>query len=186
MVRSSLKKRVVVGHCPVFDVSRDRRVGELLDRYRPWSVILRHAVGPVGYGVQVLIYPVAVALAAAACAPGAVTLGALGVITLVKVLIDGAAMHILRGDHPSVRLVAAVPMKGCPPRPGLAPRAHSPDRGVAGTPPPCPSGHPPGRGGARLCRFAAAGAGRPTRLSSGGIGSGRQRVHAGPPPRRST
>jgi ceramide glucosyltransferase len=110
MVRSSLKKRVVVGHCPVFNVSRDRRVGEFLDRYRRWSVILRHAVGPVSYGVQVLIYPVAVALAAA-CTPGAVTLGALGVITLVKVLIDGAAMHVLRGDHPSVRLVAAVPMK---------------------------------------------------------------------------
>jgi ceramide glucosyltransferase len=58
----------------------------------------------------VLIYPVAVALAAA-CARGAVRLGALGVITLVKVLIDGASMHVLRGGHPSVRLVAAVPMK---------------------------------------------------------------------------
>jgi hypothetical protein len=88
-------------------------------------------------------------------------------------------MHVLRGDHPSVRLLAAVPMKdvllGLAWLPGLTHRT------VVWR------GHrlrvrPGTRLGAvepRLCRFAAAGAGRPTGMSSGGIGSGGRRVRAG-------
>jgi ceramide glucosyltransferase len=96
MVAERLRKRVVMGHHTVENVSRDRSLGDFFRRYRRWAVIHRQAVGSRVYAAQILLNPSAVALAAFAAHPSAASLAGLGTIGALKVGYDVAALRLFR------------------------------------------------------------------------------------------
>ncbi|HEX9050050.1 MAG TPA: glycosyltransferase [Anaeromyxobacter sp.] len=111
MVPSRLGKRVAVARSPIANVSERRGVREFAGRYRRWGVLQRQAVGPVLYAAQAILNPVMLATAAAAAAPGRVTLTALAGVCVAKTALDGAAARALRPGGFRLRQLAWVPAK---------------------------------------------------------------------------
>lgn len=110
-VSALLRKRVVMAHRPVQNVSRDRTVGDFLARYRRWGVLHRKAIGPWVYTSGLLMHPLLLALAGFAAQPGTVTGQALLACVLAKAAYDDAALRALRGGRVSLRAVLASPLK---------------------------------------------------------------------------
>jgi ceramide glucosyltransferase len=109
-IGAELGKQVAVGREPVINVSCDRSVRDFSARYRRWSVIHRHAIGPKLYAIQILLNPVAVALVAFAVRPSRAAGAALLAFVTLKAAYDVAALRLLRGRAP-LRAFIASPIK---------------------------------------------------------------------------
>jgi len=110
-VRAELGKRVVVAGLPVENVNQGRGVKDFLARYTRWCVMQRKIVGPVVYGAQALLNPVALALAGAMLARDAAALGLLAAVCAAKAALDGASARALQcGGFPWPKL-SLVPVK---------------------------------------------------------------------------
>jgi ceramide glucosyltransferase len=99
LVPERLGKRVVMGHRPVENVSRERSVADFYRRYRRWAVIHRQAVGSRVYAAQILLNPSMVALAAFALHPSLASLTGLGTIGVLKIGYDVAALRLFRAER---------------------------------------------------------------------------------------
>lgn len=109
-IAGELRKRVVMAHRPVYNVSRQRSVRDFLQRYRRWSVIHCMAVGPAVYACGLILNPIVLAIAGAAVGPSVRTLSGVGLACALKVAVDGATVRALRGRLP-VKVALAVPLK---------------------------------------------------------------------------
>ncbi len=107
---AELGKRVVVATEPVYQLSRDRSVGEFYRRYQRWSVIHRQAVGRLVFAGEILLNPLVPALAALAVAPSSGTALAAASVAAARMACDGAAARLLAGSLPLPSLLAA-PLK---------------------------------------------------------------------------
>lgn len=110
-VGSELGKRVAMAGLPVENVNRDRCVRDFLDRYTRWCVLQRKIVGPVVYGAQGLLNPVAFALVGAALARDAAAIALFASICSAKSALDGASARALRGRGLDWRKLTLVPVK---------------------------------------------------------------------------
>ena len=110
-VSRKLGKRVVVASSPVFNVSQDKGVGAFYRRYQRWGVLQRTVVAPSTYLAQALLNPAPLALLAALLAPAAHTLAAVAALVGLKVALDLAMLHALRGTRPPLAAAPAVLLK---------------------------------------------------------------------------
>ena len=110
-VSKDLGKRVVMAGLPVENVNQGRTVGEFLARYTRWCVMQRKIVGPVVYGAQGVLNPVAFALAGAALARDAAAFALLAAVCAAKAALDGASARALRGGGFAWPMLALVPVK---------------------------------------------------------------------------
>lgn len=110
-VGSELGKRVAMAGLPVENVNRDRSVRDFLDRYTRWCVLQRRIVGPVVYGAQGLLNPIAFALVGAALARDAAAIALFASICSAKSALDGASARALRGCGLDWRKLTLVPLK---------------------------------------------------------------------------
>jgi len=111
LVPRALRKRVVVAHRPVYNVSRERAVRDFLHRYRRWAVIHRKAIGGPLYLAQLALNPTVVALGAAATRPTVGALALAGAVAATKALYDVAAVRTLRREALPARALVAAPLK---------------------------------------------------------------------------
>ena len=95
IVVKELGKRVAIAASPVLNVARTSCCGAFFSRYLRWSVMQRKAVGNAAYLAQILLNPVALALAAALIDPS--TLPALAAVALVRAALHECSARALRG-----------------------------------------------------------------------------------------
>ena len=106
-----LGKRVVVGHQPIENVSKDRDLASFVSRYQRWAVMQRRMAGTVAYWAQLLLNPLPLALAAVALHPvGTIATAAAG-IACAKLACDAAVARQLRPGGFSLAALALVPLK---------------------------------------------------------------------------
>jgi ceramide glucosyltransferase len=110
-VPRELGKRVALASRAVACVSRDRSLGDVLRRYRRWSVMQRFAVGNAVYAAQLVLHPVALALAAAAVHPSCATAGFAAFALVLRVIMDVRAGQALRPGGLSGLAMAMVPVR---------------------------------------------------------------------------
>ena len=110
-VSAELKKRVAVAAQPVENVNQERALGQFVGRYTRWCVMQRKIAGPLVYGSQVFLNPVAFAAAGAALSPGAASAALLGAVCAAKAILDDAAARTLRGTGFRWRWLVLVPVK---------------------------------------------------------------------------
>jgi len=110
-ISTTLKKRVVVGKAPVRNVSERRCARDFYRRYRRWSVMHRQCIGGPVYAAQALLNPTMVAFAGWLVHPSLTTFGGVGVVLVLKLAYDGAALAMLRGGRPPVAVLMASPAK---------------------------------------------------------------------------
>jgi ceramide glucosyltransferase len=110
-VSRKLGKRVQVASSPVFNVSQDKGVGAFYRRYQRWSVLQRTVVAPSTYLAQALLNPAPLALLAVLLSPTSHTLAAVAGIVGLKVALDLALLHALRGTRPPLAAGPAVLLK---------------------------------------------------------------------------
>jgi ceramide glucosyltransferase len=110
-VAARLGKRVVVAERPVQNVSTRKSVREFFARYRRWAVIHRQAVGPLVYGAQILLNPLALAVAAWVARPSVAAAACAGGVGVLKASYDAAALKLMRGGRVPLRALYASALK---------------------------------------------------------------------------
>ena len=111
LVNERCKKRVVVAHRPIANVSRTRTLGSFCDRYARWSVLQRTSVGGFQYSACLLLNPLPFALAALLLTPQRAVLLALLAIGSTKLLLEAYAGRALRAGGLSWLAIATSPLK---------------------------------------------------------------------------
>lgn len=97
ILTQELGKKVALVPQPVFNVSRSQSVKAFWSRYLRWSVMQRKAVGDATYAAQILLNPVALALAALVALPGWHTLSAFALVSVARVGLHEWCARTLRG-----------------------------------------------------------------------------------------
>jgi ceramide glucosyltransferase len=106
-----LGKTVAVSELTVENVNERREVRDFLGRYTRWCVMQRKIVGPVVYGAQALLNPVALALVGAMLARDAAALALFASVCAAKATLDGASARALQGRGLDLPKLALVPVK---------------------------------------------------------------------------
>ena len=97
LVTRELGKRVVLASSPVINVVRSQGMGAFFSRYLRWSVMQRKAVGTPAYAAQILLNPVALALAALAASPSAAAGFAFAGVWIARAALHESSARALRG-----------------------------------------------------------------------------------------
>lgn len=110
-VGERLGKRVVVGHTPVHNYSRNKTVADFVARYRRWGVIHRTAVSlPTSLG-QGLLQPGFFALLGFMAEPSRYTFAGLLAVLAGKVLVDVGYLEAIRPGPVTARLAVGILVK---------------------------------------------------------------------------
>jgi ceramide glucosyltransferase len=109
-VETELGKRVVIARASVWNVTRNRSLGDFYRRYRRWGVIHRQAVGWFVYLGEMVLNPVALATLAVLLDPSATSATAAACLVVARMTCDGIALRLLDGSVP-VRGLLAVPLR---------------------------------------------------------------------------
>ncbi|MHB8418296.1 MAG: glycosyltransferase [Myxococcales bacterium] len=110
-MKRELGLAIRVAHQPVVNVSRRLAVAEFYRRYVRWDIIQRRLVGRALYGCEILLNPIALALAALLAAPAPRQAGLFGAVCLVKSLADGVSRCLQEGSRLRLRDLLATPLK---------------------------------------------------------------------------
>src|SRR5207248_6952825 len=107
IVRRELGMKVALAASPVFHVSRCQCVEDFFSRFLRWSVMQRKAVGSAAYFSQILLNPVALAVAGFLVAPSRPAAVALLAVAGVRAALHESAARVLRGRGFSLYSLAA-------------------------------------------------------------------------------
>ncbi|MBI3182091.1 MAG: glycosyltransferase [Myxococcales bacterium] len=110
-VREQLKKKIVVAHGTVVNVSCRRSIKDFYRRYSRWEVIHRSVVQPTTYLGEALLNPTPLALIAAALNPTWWVVATAALVGGVKALVDAMAVRAMRGRRLYFKELAALPLR---------------------------------------------------------------------------
>jgi ceramide glucosyltransferase len=110
-IGSRLRRRVVLAHEPIVNVTRSRTVEEFVSRYGRWAVMQRRIAGTPTYGAGVLLNPTVLAAAAAVADPTWRSFAAWCAVCSARIALDAGCGLRLRPGGFSARQLGLVPLK---------------------------------------------------------------------------
>lgn len=110
-VGDKLGKEVIIAHRPIWNVTRNRTVGQFIERFKRWSVMQRKAVGSLIQFSQVLMNISLLSLIALVAYPAWWSLAFFLGIVFFKSLVDLSAMRQFNPDAPALKTMILSPLK---------------------------------------------------------------------------